>query len=72
MYYMDSTSVANAAVVGSSVGPVQILLQAPAGPPAQFPGQTSRLAVMPVVADSHAGPPAPHAPQVTSSLSIYR
>ena len=56
MYFMDPTAGVGGAV-GSS-GPVQVFLQAP---PAQYPGQTSRLTMLPVVADSQGCGPTPPA-----------
>ena len=61
VYFIDPA--AGASVSG---GPVPILLQPP---PAQFQGQTSRLAVLPIVGDSHGCGPTPPA-AVTNVIII--
>ena len=53
-----------AGVTGAG-GPVQIFLQAPAAP---YAGQTSRLTVVPILADSHGPTPPAH---VTNDRYYY-
>lgn len=56
MYYTDAAS---AVPVGGSGVPVHILVQAP---PSQLPGHSSRVTMVPVVAESHGcGPTLPAA-----------